>query len=285
MARRILIAGCGYVGAALAERLCVDGNAVWGLRREAGLVPACAEPISGDVCDPKTLSHLPYELDAVVYAVAAGEYSEARYRAVYVDGPRNLLDALAKCSPKLSRFVLVSSTGVYAQDNGEWVDEESPAEQTHFSGAALLEGERLIQAAGVPATVVRFGGIYGPGRTRLIDSVRAGTATVPAEPNYINLVHRDDCAGILRHVLTMRNPAALYLGVDCKPVDRRELLSWIALRTGAPAPRVDDSACSARSLRGNKRCSNRRIRAAGYRFKYATYRDGYGDLCAAMPRG
>jgi nucleoside-diphosphate-sugar epimerase len=266
------------VGTALAELLVHDKHFVWCLRRGGVVLPKGAEAVQADVCDPQTLSMLPSGLDAVVYAVSAGGYDPARYRAVYVDGVRNVMDALRVNSPRLKRFIFVSSTGVYAQDNGEWVDEESPAEQTHFSGATLLEGERIVHASPFPSVVLRLGGIYGPGRTRLVDSVRNGTATIPAAPSYINLIHRDDCAGILRHLLAMKNPASLYLGVDNEPVDRRELLTWIAQQIGVPIPPVDTGAPSARSLRGNKRCKNARIGATNYEFVYSTFREGFGDL-------
>ncbi len=272
---RILIAGCGYVGTALLERLVKDGHSVWALRRDGIVLPKGAESVQADVCKPETLSMLPTGIDAVVYAVSAGSYDEASYRGAYVDGPRNILHALKSNSPRLQRFVFVSSTGVYAQDSGKWVDEESPAEQPHFSGATLLDGERLVAGGPFRATVVRLAGIYGPGRTHMIDSVRNGTATVPAAPSYINLIHRDDCAGVLHHVLTMNNPAPLYLGVYHEPSDSRELLAWLAKQLGVPTPATDTNAPSARSLRGNKRCKNARIRAAGYRFAYPTYREGY----------
>jgi nucleoside-diphosphate-sugar epimerase len=274
---RILIAGCGYVGTALVERLVKDGHSVWALRRDGIVLPKGAESVQADVCKPETLSMLPTGIDAVVYAVSAGGYDEAHYRRAYVDGPRNMLNALKGNSPRLQRFVFVSSTGVYAQDNGNWVDEESSAEQRHFSGATLLEGERVVVGGPFRATVVRLAGIYGPGRTRLIDSVRNGTATIPAAPSYINLIHRDDCAGILHHVLTMNKPAPLYLGVDNEPVDRRELIAWFAKQLGVPTPPIDTNAPSARSLRGNKRCRNARVRGTGYQFIYPTYREGYSE--------
>ncbi|MCC6154578.1 MAG: NAD-dependent epimerase/dehydratase family protein, partial [Candidatus Hydrogenedentes bacterium] len=107
---RVLIAGCGYVGTALAELLVRDGKHVWALRRGGVVLPKGAESVQGDVTKPDTLSMLPASLDAVVYAVSAGGYDEARYRAAYVDGPKNMLDALRVTSPRLKRFIFVSST-------------------------------------------------------------------------------------------------------------------------------------------------------------------------------
>lgn len=275
---RILIAGCGYVGTELVKVLSADGHHVWGLRRNGVVLPKGAESVQADVTKPETLGMLPAGLDAVVYAISAGGYDAARYRAAYVDGFKNLVTALESRSQPVKRVVYVSSTGVYAQDDGEWVDESSPAEQAHFSGALLLEGERLAREGHYPATVLRLGGIYGPGRTRLIDSVREGTARLPAKPAFINLIHRDDCVGIIRHVLSMQRPEPLYLGVDSNPVDRRELLTWVAERLQLPAPSIEDVPTTQRSLRGNKRCSNARIVSAGYKFFYSSFAEGYRDL-------
>ena len=277
---RILIAGCGYVGCVLARILIDDGHAVWGLRRNPAVLPDGVESIIANLTDLNSLASLPHELDVVVYAAAAGAFDEARYRAAYVDGPRTLLAALEAQRQRPQRIVFASSTGVYAQDSGEWIDETSPTAPAYFSGATLLEGERVVLGGPFPATVVRFAGIYGPGRTRLIDSVRAGTATLPVSPAYVNHIHRDDCAGILHHLMMMDNPEDVYIGVDCEPVERGELLRWLADQLGVPGPHVatEEEPLSIRVQRGNKRCSNARILAAGYSFRYPTYREGYGAL-------
>lgn len=275
---RILIVGCGYVGSALAELLLPDGHSVFGLRRKVGALPAGVHPIPADVSNPKSFTNLPPGIDIVVYAAAAGGFDDARYRAAYVDGPGNVIQALVDANQPVRRFMFVSSTGVYAQENGEWVDETSPAEQTHFSGAAMLMGERLVRSGPFPSIVVRFAGIYGPGRTRIIESVRNGTATCPVVPTYLNLIHRHDCAGILHCLIGLENPKDLYLGVDCEPVERGELLRWIATQLGLPAPPSGSADATGRSARGNKRCRNTRIIETGYRFRYPTYRHGYAAL-------
>lgn len=272
---RILIVGCGYVGASLAELLVSAGHTVFGLRRRVGELPAGVHPVVADVTKPDTLTTLPDGIDAVVYAAAAGGFDETRYHAAYVEGPLNVVRALAERSHPVNRFVFVSSTGVYAQENGEWVDENSPAEQKHFSGAAMLTGERLVHSGPFPSVVVRFAGIYGLGRTRIIDSVRNGTATCPDTPMYLNLIHRDDCAGILHHLIGLEHPDDLYLGVDCEPVERGELLRWIASQLGLPAPPSGAADATGRAARGNKRCRNTRIIETGYRFRHPTYREGY----------
>src|SRR5690606_17130958 len=109
-----------------------------------------------------------------------------------------------------------------------------PTEPRGFSGCRLLEGEALALGAGVPASVLRLAGIYGPGRTRLIDEVRSGSAVVPesAEPVWTNRIHADDCAGALRHLCRLAPDQAhgVWIGVDHEPCERATVLDWLADR-------------------------------------------------------
>jgi nucleoside-diphosphate-sugar epimerase len=144
------------------------------------------------------------------------------------------------------------------------------------SGQRLLEAERLLQASGYSHVVVRFAGIYGPGRERLLTSVRTGAPVPRALSNLTNRIHRDDCAGFLEHLLRLAAPEPLYVGVDDEPVELAVLLRWLAQATGQAAPAVDAAPVSQRG--GNKRCSNRRLKETGYRLRYPTFREGYGAL-------
>ena len=134
---RVLIAGCGYVGSALAARLAADGDEVWGMRRTPAGLPAGVRPLAADLRDPATLAGLPEGLTTVFYTAAADGGSEDDYRAVYVDGPRNLLAALAAQGQRPRRVIFTSSTSVYGQSGGEWVDEDSPAEPAGFRGRRM----------------------------------------------------------------------------------------------------------------------------------------------------
>ena len=165
--------------------------------------------------------------------------------------------ALARKRRPPRRLVLVGSTAVYAQNSGEWVDESSTTAPSEFSGLTLLRSEALARSAAAECVVVRFGGIYGPGRKRFVDSVRSGALRLGAGAEYTNRIHRDDCAEVLRHLLTVATPAPLYVGVDDEPADRRDVAAWIARRLGV-AP-VTTPAPSDATPRG-KRCSNRRLR-------------------------
>jgi nucleoside-diphosphate-sugar epimerase len=270
----ILIAGCGDVGMALGRMLVEDGHRVYALRRKVGELPPSLEAIAADLTDSATLRSLP-DADFVYYTAAADGRDEAAYDRAYVIGLGNLLQSLKEHSQSKVRFVFVSSTGVYGQNAGEWVDESSPTVPQRFSGKKLLEGERICLEGMLPATVVRFGGIYGPGRNRLLRQVRDGATCVEEPPHYTNRIHRDDCARVLRHLLQLDEPAPVYVGVDCDPAPQCTVMDWLAERMNAPAPRRK----SARGLGGQgKRCRNDLLLDSGYRFLYPTFREGYAPL-------
>ncbi len=280
----ILIVGCGYVGAALGTKLAGQGHLVRGMRRNPESLPESIEPVRADVHDKDLGDLLPDGLDFIFYTLSSGGGGEAGYRAAYADGPKNLLKAIDKKGERPGRIFFTSSTAVYAQTDGGPVDEESPALPVHYAGRTLLEGERAFLESGHPATILRLSGIYGPGRTRLIDAVRAGQAEVhEGPPRFTNRIHRDDCAGVLAHLMKMDAPDEVYVGVDDEPADRRKVLNWLAERLGVPQPRVagDGEAPSARAAT-NKRCSNARLKASGYRFLYPSYREGYAEMIAEM---
>ena len=271
---RVLIAGCGDVGGELARRLLADGHDVYGLRRRAHLLPAGVRPVAADLQDPDSLRAVPDGLDAVCYVAAADGRSPGAYRGAYVDGPRNLLRAVARGGMP-GRVLYTSSTRVYPQNAGEWVDEDSPTGGDDYA-RILLEGEAVVRAAAAAAVVVRLAGIYGPGRTRLVDRVRAGE---PCSAVCTNRIHRDDCAGLLRHLLRLESPRPLYLGADHAPATQCEVMRWIAGRLGLPAP----SPASASEAPGGKRCRNARVLSSGYAFEHRSFRDGYGALLAGAP--
>ncbi len=279
---RALIAGCGYVGSALAERLAGEGHEVWALRRSEAAAPAGARAIRADLLDVDRLRALPSRIEVVFYTASAGGGDDRAYRSAYVDGLRYLLAALE--GHPIRRFLYTSSTGVYAQSGGEWVDEDSLAEPEHFSGRRLLEGERLLLRSRFPAAVVRLAGIYGPGRSRLLERVSRGEAVLPGgSPVYANRIHRDDCAGVLRHLMALERPEALYVAADHDPADLATVFGWVAEHLGAPPPSVDAAATVTRYGRtSNKRVRNARLLASGYRFRYPTFREGYGELIAGV---
>ncbi len=261
------------MGNALGCRLIDHADQVWGLRRNVAALAQGIVAIKADLTDLDTLLSLPQHLDAVVYAAAATSYDETAYRQIYVDGLNNILRVLER-EGQYPRFLFVSSTSVYGQSQGEWVDEKSPTKPCGFSGQLMLEGENLVRAYKGEAVTVRFGGIYGPGRNRLIKLVRSGAGCQDEPPNYTNRIHRDDCVGVLMHLLYLDSPERLYLGVDSYPTPQCEIMQWLAQQIEVSAPSKDRFPGAG----AGKRCSNRRLLASGYRLLYPSYREGYAAV-------
>lgn len=277
----ILLAGCGDLGTEAGLRFHALGHRVVGWRRSPAKLPAAIEGVAADLSAPG-LPRVPADTTAVVIAVAADSPTEEAYRAAYVDGLTHVLDALERDGVRPQRVLFVSSTAVYGDAGGGWVDENTPPRPGGFSGRVLLEAEQLLQAAfsgtATTATSLRLGGIYGPGRTRLIDQVRGGTAVVPEDSRYTNRIHRDDAAAAIVHLATVPpEPAPVYVGVDNDPADLGTVLRFLAAELGLAEPPVGDAG-PARG--GNKRCRNDLLRSTGFEFAFPSFREGYRDILA-----
>ncbi len=282
-----LIAGCGYVGQELGRRLHQAGEQVWGLTLGESELPAGIQPLIADLREPDSLKALP-AVDRVVFAASPSKYDEASYRATYVQGLSNLLAALEAQAAPPSRLVFCSSMGVYAQQDGSWVDEHSETTNEKYNGLVMLECERLVQDSPIPSVSARIAGIYGTERCRVVRDVAAGRARTSAGPSvFTNLVHRDDCAGLLQHLLDLPDPAPVYVAVDDEPLERDDLLRWLAEHMGVAPPSEGDGSGTSPWLRQRpgdrgKRLSNRLLRASGYTFEYPTFREGYAQVVSAL---
>lgn len=280
----------------MAAQLRDAGHAVFGLKRRPAGLPDGVTPVAADLADAASiadaLGRIGAPLDVVVYAAAADQGDDDAYRRAYVDGLRNLTDALRARAAAPAAVLFTSSTAVYPQQDGSWVDETTPTAPHDFRGLRMLEAEAVLAASGLRAASLRLGGIYGPGRTRLVESVRSGRAVIrPGPPRYGNRIHRDDAAGALAHLASLalagRVLESLYLGVDDEPSDEAVVLRWIASQLGVAEPPVRDGESAAGTRGGdrptsNKRCANARLRASGYRFRYPSFREGYAAAIAAI---
>jgi nucleoside-diphosphate-sugar epimerase len=275
VSKRVLIVGCGDIGQSLGLQLAAVGWQVTGLRRN-GTLPAPLQTINADVTKMDSLQALSgISFDYVVVTLTPGGFTDDLYRQIYVEGLRNLLDVLSPAS----HWLWVSSTSVYHQANDQWVDEDSDTLPTTFSGMRLLEAEQQLVEYGLAHSVVRFAGIYGPGRRRLIEQVQAGKGCIQTPNLYTNRIHRDDCVGLLAHLLSMADRgqqlASCYIGVDNEPVTMWQLKSWLAQQLDMSPSALTEQAMPRRN---SKRCSNQRLLATGYQLQYPSYREGYGAL-------
>lgn len=279
MSGRALIAGCGDVGTEVGLRLAALGYDVFGGRRSPDVLPPEIAGVHLDLEDE--LGPLPEQLDLVVHAAAAGGRGAAGYAAVYRDGLARLLRRLADEGQTPRRVLFVSATSVYGEADGSEVDEDTPPVPSRETGRILLEAERLVAAAPFRGTSVRLAGIYGPGRTRLVDRVRDGSARQPVGDHPTNRIHRDDAAAAIVHLLTaVDDPAPVYVGVDHDQAQLAEVQRFLAAELGVPAPPPADDDHDQGRRSGAKRCRGDRLRATGVVFRYPTYREGYRAVLA-----
>ncbi|MFJ4030298.1 SDR family oxidoreductase [Paenarthrobacter sp. NPDC089989] len=271
----VVIAGCGDLGTEAGLRFAAAGHEVYGIRRSPEKLPPEIRGVKADLAND--VPEVP-DADIVVVALAADASTEEAYRAAYVDGLRNVLDAVDRSQMAPRRIIFVSSTAVYKDAGGAVVDESTPAEPDRFSGRILLQAEDLLFSRHPHATVVRLGGIYGPGRTRLIEQVRSGEAVIPGQPKHTNRIHRDDAAAMIVHLATMSpDPAPVYLGVDDESAELGDVLRFLAHELRLPEPPVGPASDGGA---GDKRCSNRRLRSTGFQFTYPSYKEGYRAILA-----
>jgi len=269
---RVLIAGCGDVGNVLAKALLRDGHVVHGLKRDVSTLPEGVLPVRADLLDPATLASLPADIDRLVFMPTPASRDAAGYEAIFIRGWRNLWSALKK---EPERTLLVSSTAVYGEDRGAFVDEETEPNPTRFNGRLLLEMERLAGSCTKRLVVVRISGIYGPGRDRLIRlAVSNGLEVQQAPPEYTNRIHREDAAAALKHLLEIDDPKNLYLATDDFPAPRYDVVAWLARIQGHELPK----GLAAANAGQGKRVSNRRLRESGFVLTYPDYRAGYSAV-------
>lgn len=282
LTEKLLIVGCGDIGQRLAQQLDPCAYQVTGLRRSA-----CSDLpyLRYRQCDVTQAGQLQPILadgfDVVIISMTPAQRSDEGYQQAYVDSCQQLIASLKQQTHKPRLLLFVSSTAVYSQNDGSWVDESSPALPEGFSGKRLLEAEQLILNSEYNSSIVRFSGIYGPGRNRLIEQVINRRAS--ASPHYTNRIHADDCAGVLAHLIELAKQQtleAVYLATDSSPTPMVEVVSWIAQQLGVS----DCLAANAINERGNKRIGNQRLLGTGYTLRYPDFRAGYSELIANYRR-
>ncbi len=278
---RCLVAGCGFVGGVICRLLQDRGDEVTGVVRSADSAaeldtrtPFRVE--AADVSDAATVNALAARtgsFDAVVHCASSGRGGdrEAKYRAVYLEGCRNLLTSFPG-----ARFVFVSSSSVYGQKDGSEVTEVSATEPDTATSRILLEAEAVALETG--GTVVRLAGIYGPGRSFLLKRYLEGEAAIDgetgeAEGRWVNQVHREDAASAVVHLLGKADAAGIFNACDDTPLRQRGIYEEFGRRFNRPLPPV--AAPDFERPRGwsDKRISNAKLRATGWQPRFASYFD------------
>jgi nucleoside-diphosphate-sugar epimerase len=265
-----LVVGCGYLGRRVAQRWRAEGHRVFATTRRperaAELRAAGIEPVVCDVLSPDSLRALP-DADTVAYCVGLDRSAGVPMRKVYVDGLANVLAERA-----WPRFVYVSSTGVYGQSDGSEVDETAATEPTEEPGRVVLEAERLLRELLAGAVVLRFGGIYGPGRLIGSRALLRGDPITGDPDRWLNLIHVEDGAAAVVAATERGRPGAVYNVCDDGPVRRRDFYALLARLLGAPPHRF---AAPLRPEGAGRRVVNRRLREElAVALRYPSYAEG-----------
>lgn len=263
-----LIFGCGYLGRRVANLWLAAGHRVAALTRQnADVLSAVGiEPILGDVLDPTSLRTLP-TASTVLYAVGMDRTAGKPMREVYVTGLAHVLDTLPRCE----RFIYVSSTSVYGQTRGEWVDEQSAIAPTEESGKIILEAEQLLRAKRPDAIVLRFAGIYGPDRLLQKQPTLKGEPLTGDANKWLNLVHVADGASVVLRAESHGVPGETYNIADGTPVSRRDFYTLLAELLHAPPAKFDHQPELGAP---NRRISADKFRSLGWQPAFPSYREG-----------
>ncbi len=263
-----LIVGCGYVGSQLKKLLHSHNWDVTGIKRSKENGDKTTLSI-----DIKRKFSLKEKYDFVFYMISPNSRTEECYKEAFEKGVSNTLQALKESLQKPS-FIFVSSTSLFAENSGKRVTESSAIETDSFSKKYLNIGEQLVKKSGLHFTVVRFSGIYGPNRYRLIDRLKDGTALLKKNPVISNRIHLADCAGILCHLTTLKERKTLYIASDSHPTPYNDVLIWLSKKLELDPPREEISSKSSRHM-SNKICSNELLIQSGYTFIYPSFREGF----------
>lgn len=268
----VLIAGLGDLGQSVADALLEAGHRVSGIRRRQTVFPGVDLYSQNLISDPVLLP--PEQVDLLYIIMTPGSRDVAAYRDAYLTAPLRLLDALVAQQP-LPPIVFVSSTAVFGEGSGR-VDESSTPRPDKFNGRILLAAEQEISLRSM-ATVVRFSGIYGPGRDylhRKLLAIEGGEA--PPAAKWSNRIHRDDCVGMLTQLgcgwLSGEMQPPLVVGSDNRPTINLSVLNWLASQRGMqitlPVP----------DIAPGKRVHSQYLAGGAYRLRYPDYQRGYSSF-------
>ncbi len=266
--RRLLVMGAGFVGEEVIRVFRKEGWDVIGVSLSGGEgLLAC------DVSDWQAVEKLP-EVEAVVHCAASGRGGEDAYRRVYLEGCENLVRRFPH-----GRLVFTSSSSVYAQVDGEEVDEESEAKPDRETGKILLEAERVVREAG--GVVARLAGIYGPGRSVILRKFLSGEAVIEEDGRrFLNQIHRDDAAGAIFHLTSLEPfPAGEVFNV-CDSVTMRqvEVYRGLAEVFGRELPPRGQKDLNRKRGWTHKDVSNAKLRGTGWEPRYPGFLDAVGEL-------
>jgi nucleoside-diphosphate-sugar epimerase len=279
---KVLIVGCGSLGYQLAQVLAEAGHDVTGIKRNSPpITPDKFSIVNADITVSQDLERLDTDFDHIFFIVSADSRNESSYFDIYEIGINNLLNKFAKAGSQAPWF-FVSSTSVYGQNQGEWVDEDSVTEPNKNTSLMIVKAEQKLKKISPTNVVVRFSGIYGPGREYLLRTAKQTPLIQKYPPYFTNRIHQRDCVGVLLFLFERQlagiNLEQCYLASDDDPAPLWDVISWLAGQMYVPHP---SAKVGEYDLDMNKRCRNDRLKKLGFSFIYPDYKTGYLELIDA----
>ncbi|WP_413519307.1 SDR family oxidoreductase [Psychrobacter glacincola] len=251
----ILIIGQGDIGLPVTNKLAQDGLNVTGLARRDRQNYALNDNAKFMQADALTLTaEQLQEFTQIAIIVTPDEYSTSGYHNSYLAINQHLA-ALTDKLPTLERIVFISSTGVYGQDNGEWVDESTaPVTPEREASQIILQAEQMLQQGfDDKAIIIRPSGIYGRERLMRVRKAKEPQKEPIAAGAWTNRIMDSDLVNIIAHVMTIQLPKPVYIATDYLPVTSFALTTWLCEQLGEALPVLDDknTAISGKRLHSN----------------------------------
>lgn len=240
--QNLLIIGQGDIGLPVSNQLAQNGLNVTGLargERHDYALDAKAKFLQADALTVR--AEQLQDFTAIAIIVTPDDYSTSGYHNSYLAISQRLA-TLADKLPNLSRIVFISSTGVYGQDNGEWIDEETtPVTPAREASQVILQAEQVLQQGfGDKAIIIRPSGIYGRARLMRLRKARGPQKEAVAAAHWSNRIMDSDLVTIITNVLTIHAPKPLYIATDYAPVTTFDLSVWLSQQINETPPALDD---------------------------------------------
>ena len=251
----ILIIGQGDIGLPVTNKLAQDGLSVTGLARSERSHYHLDDKANFMQLDALTLTaEQLQDFTHIGIIVTPDEYSTSGYHNSYLAINQHLA-ALADQLPILKRIVFISSTAIYGQDNGEWIDEDTmPMLPEREASQVILQAEQALQQSfDDKAIIIRPSGIYGRERLMRVRKAREPQKEPIAAGAWTNRIMDSDLVNIIAHVMTIELPKPVYIATDYLPVTTFELTTWLCEQLGEVLPVLDDknTAISGKRLHSN----------------------------------
>jgi len=276
---QVLLVSAGDVAIEAGLRFARAGDQVTGWRRNSAKLPTSFTGQDVDLLQPASWPQINPETEVVVFTPVPAARTVEAYTRSYLEVAKELVSRLKVQAPQLKRFIYVSSSAVSGGGEGEWIDESTEVAPNRPTSQVLADTERALLDSGLPVTILRASGIYGPGRNHLINQVRDASARMPLESHWTNRIHRDDLAQAIVHSAALDETGTqIYMVTDNEPAQIGEIYTFLAQQLSLPVPPQATEPAVRRAA--NRRIRNDKLLATEFTLQFPGFREGYTSVLA-----